>query len=183
MVVAYLGVTAFQVRAAADRDARGPADAIVVLGAAQYDGTPSPALRRRLDHALALYDEDLAPMIVLTGSKQPGDRFTEAYAGYRYLAQRGVADEQLRVVDDGSSTWESLAAAWRVLRTDGVERVILVSDRYHNRRLEGVAGELGMDGLVSSTGGGPTLGQWAGETGRVAVGQILGYRRLFNLTG
>lgn len=183
LVVAYLGVTAVQVRQAAHRDDRRPADAIVVLGAAQYDGTPSPALRRRLDHALALHEDGLAPTIVLTGSKQPEDRFTEAYAGYRYLAERGVPDDELQVVDDGSSTWESLAAAWRVQRSEGAQSVLLVSDRYHNRRLEGVAGELGMDAAVSSTGGQPSIGQWAGETGRVAVGQLIGYRRLFNLTG
>lgn len=183
LVVGYLGVTAAQVVASANRDDRGPADAIVVLGAAQYDGTPSPALQRRLDHALELYEDGLAPQIVLTGSKQPDDRYTEAFAGYRYLARRGVDEASLRLVDDGSSTWDSLAAAWRILREEGVSDVILVSDRYHNRRVEGIAGELGMSGHVSSTGGSPSVGQIAGETGRVAVGQVIGFRRLFNLTG
>ena len=63
----------------------------MVLGAAQYDGTPSPVLRQRLDHALDLYQDGVAPKIVLTGAKQPGDRFTEAFAGYRYLAGPGRA--------------------------------------------------------------------------------------------
>jgi len=183
LVAGYLSVTTLQVVRAAQRDEQVRADAIVVLGAAQYDGTPSPALRGRLDHALALYEQGLAPEIVLTGSKQPDDRFTEAFAGYRYLAQEGVSEDALRIVDDGSSTWESMAAAWRVLRAEGVGRVLLVSDRYHNRRLEGIAGELGMDVAVSSAGGSPSPGQVVGETGRVAVGQLIGYRRLFNLTG
>ena len=182
-VAVYLVVTAVQVVQAAGRDEREPAGAIVVLGAAQYDGTPSPALQRRLDHALELYEEGLAPQIVLTGAKQPDDRFTEAFAGFRYLNQRGVAEPALRIVDDGASTWESLAAAWRVLREEGVEDVVLVSDSYHNRRLQGIAGELGIEAYVSPTDGGPGVGDVITETGRIAVGQLIGYRRLFNLTG
>lgn len=179
----YLGVTAVQVVRAADQQDSEPADAIVVLGAAQYDGTPSPALKRRLDHALELYRDGLAPQIVLTGSKQPDDRFTEAFAGYRYLTEQGVGEPALRIVDDGASTWESMAAAWRLLRDEGVEEVLLVSDSYHNRRLQGIAGELGMEAFVSSTEGSPSAQQVVAETGRVATGQIIGYRRLFNLTG
>jgi uncharacterized SAM-binding protein YcdF (DUF218 family) len=183
VVAAYFAVTAVQIVRAADRDEREPADAIVVLGAAQYDGKPSPALRRRLDHAHQLFEEGLAPQIVLTGAKQPEDRFTEAFAGFRYLTQHGLDESVLRIVDDGSSTWESMAAAWRILRSEGAHRVLLVSDGYHNRRLQGIAGELGMEAYVSSTGGTPTPGQVLGETGRVAAGQLIGYRRLFNLTG
>ena len=185
VVVGYLGVTAVQVIAASRADEREPADAIVVLGAAQYDGRPSPALERRLDHALALYQDGVASEIVLTGSKQPDDRFTEAFAGYAYLIDAGVPEADLRLVDTGSNTWESLAAAQRVLRAEGGgdDRVVLVSDRYHNRRLQSIASELGMDAQVSSTGGDPSLRQIANETGRVAVGQPLGYRRLFNATG
>src|SRR5690606_23884063 len=135
--------TTVQVVQASQRDEQVRADAIVVLGAAQYDGTPSPALKGRLDHARELFEQRLAPEVVLTGSKQPDDRFTEAFVGYTYLANEGVDATALRIVDDGSSTWESMAAAWRVLREEGAERVLLVSDRYHNRRLEGIAGELG----------------------------------------
>jgi len=182
-VVLYLAVTAVQVQRASGQDERRRSDAIIVLGAAQYDGTPSPALRRRLDHALELHRDGLAPQIVLTGSKQPDDRFTEAFAGFRYLAEEGVEEGSLRIVDDGSSTWESMAAAWRVLRDEGVEDVLLVSDSYHNRRLQGIADELGMQASVSPTGDGATFGQVAGETVRVATGQLIGYRRLFNLTG
>jgi vancomycin permeability regulator SanA len=183
LVVAYLVVTAVQVVQASGRDDREPAGAIVVLGAAQYDGRPSPALQRRLDHALALYERGLAPRIVLTGAKQPDDRFTEAFAGFRYLTEQGVDESALRIIDDGASSWESLAAAWRVLRGEGVEDVVLVSDSYHNRRLQGIAGELGMRAHVSPTDGGAGLGDVVAETGRIAVGQLIGYRRLFNLTG
>lgn len=183
VIVVYLGVTAAQVVLSSRTDDRTPADAIVVLGAAQYNGRPSPALQRRLDHALDLYRDSLAPEIVLTGSKQPDDRFTEAFAGYKYLVDAGVPEGDLRLVDDGSSTWESLAAAKRVLRDEGSNSVILVSDRYHNRRLQSIARELGLDATVSSTGNSPTVRQVVNETARVSVGQILGYRRLFNATG
>lgn len=183
LAAVYLAVIAWQVTDAADADERGPADAIVVLGAAQYDGTPSPALAARLDRAAELYDEGLAPVIVLTGSKQPDDRFTEAFAGYRYLAGAGVPDDALVIVDDGSSTYDSLAAAARVLDGHGVESVLLVSDSYHNRRLRGIAAELGLDALVVPTDGSPSVRQIIGETARVAVGELVGYRRLFNATG
>ena len=183
VIVVYLSVTAAQVVLSSRTDDRTPADAIVVLGAAQYNGRPSPALQRRLDHALDLYRDSLAPEIVLTGSKQPDDRFTEAFAGYKYLVDAGVPEGDLRLVDDGSSTWESLAAAKRVLRDEGSNSVILVSDRYHNRRLQSIARELGLDATVSSTGNSPTVRQVVNETARVSVGQILGYRRLFNATG
>ncbi|MHB1139054.1 MAG: YdcF family protein [Microthrixaceae bacterium] len=182
-VVLYVGVTALQVVMASRTDERGPADAIVVLGAAQYDGRPSPALQRRLDHALTLYRDGVASQIVLTGSKQPDDRFTEAFAGYKYLIEAGVPESDLRLVDDGASTYESLAAAQRVLLAEDERQVTLVSDRFHNRRLQSIASELGLDAQVSSTGGDPSLRQIANETARVAVGQILGYRRLFNATG
>lgn len=182
VAVVYVAAIAVQVVLAARQDQREPVDAIIVLGAAQYDGEPSPALQGRLDRALELYDDGLAPQIVLTGSKQEGDRFTEAYVGYRYLSGRGVPADALSLVDDGSSTYESLAAAERVLRGEGVERVLLVSDGYHNRRLQGIAREVGLDALVAPTDGSSSLRQLAGETGRVAVGELIGYRRLFNQT-
>lgn len=178
----YVVVIGVQVVSASRLDQREEADAIVVLGAAQYDGTPSPALARRLDRALELYEEGLAPRIVLTGAKQSGDRFTEAYAGYRYLIDKGVPESALTIIDQGSSTYESLAATRRVLRGDGVEKVLLVTDPYHNRRVIGISRELGMEPLVSPTSVDSTLSQLAGETGRVAVGELIGYRRLFNQT-
>jgi uncharacterized SAM-binding protein YcdF (DUF218 family) len=182
VAIVYVVVIAAQVVLASRQDQRAQVDAIIVLGAAQYDGEPSPALQGRLDRALELYDEGLAPQIVLTGSKQEGDRFTEAFSGYRYLTEQGVPEAVLTIVDDGASTYESLAAASRVLRAQGAERVLLVSDRYHNRRLQGIARELGMEPYVAPTDRSPSLRQLAGETGRVAVGELIGYRRLFNQT-
>ncbi|MEI7886737.1 MAG: YdcF family protein [Actinomycetes bacterium] len=183
VVLVYLAVTTVQVYAASRSDQREPTDAVLVLGAAQYDGRPSPALQRRLEHALALYRGGVAPRIMLTGSKLPADRFTEAYAGYKYLIQAGVPEKDLLLVDTGSSSWESLAAAKRVLRKENINQVTLVSDSYHNRRLQSIAHEIGIRERVSPTSGTPTAQQIAGETARVAVGQVFSYRRLFNATG
>lgn len=183
-LVVYLVLVAVQVVSASGTDQPdAEVDAVVVLGAAQYDGTPSPALAARLDRALELWEAGAADRIVLTGSKQPDDRFTEAFAGFRYLAERGVPESALVIVDDGNSTYESLAAVHRVLAADQPERVLLVSDSYHNRRLQGIARELGMEPFVAPTPGSPSVGEVLGETARVAVGEVIGYRRLFNATG
>ncbi len=181
LVVGYLGITFVQVRSAAGRDDRTPVDAIVVLGAAQYDGRPSPVLKRRLDHALELYRADVAPEIMLTGGKRDGDRFTEAFTGFKYLRQAGVPDDALVIISDGANTWESLAAAARQLKAQGDNRIVLVSDPYHNERLLGTAEELGLSAGVSSTGAEASLRQLAGETAAVALGRLIGYRRLLRL--
>lgn len=188
--VLYLAVTAHGVWSAsrtddiADREGSvgEPRAAIVVLGAAQYDGRPSPVLAARLDHAVELRDAGVGTTIVVTGYKQRDDRFTEAYAGLKYLLRHGVPESAVLVVDDGSNTWESLSAVARVLSRRGVDRVVLVSSGYHNRRLLGIADELGLRAEVSSVGGAADPGQVIGETIRVAVGRLIGYRRLSGLT-
>ncbi|MFM7069993.1 MAG: YdcF family protein [Actinomycetes bacterium] len=175
---AFNGVS---VLVASQRDDRAKVDAIVVLGAAQYDGWPSPVLRGRLDHARALYRSGVARRIVLTGSKAPGDRFTEAFSGYRYLTSRGVPGRDLTIVDDGTSTWESLRATQRVLQRAGVGSVVLVSDPYHSRRLLDIAAEVGMSANVSPTASVSAWQKMARETALVSAGRVVGYRRLLKL--
>jgi uncharacterized SAM-binding protein YcdF (DUF218 family) len=177
----YLAVTFIQVWSTARADQAGPADAIVVLGAAQYDGAPSPVLRARLDHAVALYRDGHAPLIVVTGGRQEGDRFTQAAAGYRYLRDQGVPDERLLLEVDGTSTYTELAATARILRSRGLDRVVMVSDGYHSRRLLAIAAEVGLDGAVSPTDTGYGLRQLARETMAVGLGQLTGFRRLDSL--
>ncbi|NIR35249.1 MAG: YdcF family protein [Actinobacteria bacterium] len=179
----YVGVTFIQVLVASGEDDRDPADAIVVLGAAQYNGEPSPVLARRLDHALELWEEGVAPLVVTTGSNQPGDVFTEGYAGFEYLRFAGIPEEELLVITDGSSTWEQLAATARQLRARELESVVLVSDPYHAFRLRQIAGEVGLDASVSSTDGGSSIRQLLRETASVSLGRILGYRRVDNWLG
>jgi vancomycin permeability regulator SanA len=178
LVAVYLAYVAVSVVAASRSDQRDATEAIVVLGAAQYDGTPSPVLQQRLDHARALYEEGVAPRIVLTGSKQEADRFTEAYAGFRYLLGEGVPEQDMAVVTDGASTYESLVATARVLREEGIDRVTLVSDGYHNRRLKGIASEVGLDATVSPSTSGGSPPELVREMGLVAAGELIGFRRL-----
>jgi uncharacterized SAM-binding protein YcdF (DUF218 family) len=179
--VVYLGVTFVQVWQASTRDEARPSDAIIVLGAAQYDGRPSPVLARRLDHAAALYEAGIAPLIVVTGGRQPGDRFTEAAASAAYLEGLGVPGQAIEREVQGESSWESLAAAARFLRADGITRVVLVSDPYHAMRIDGIAHELGLDAVVSPADGGAPIGSLLRETAAVAVGRIIGYDRLVRI--
>jgi len=185
LMVAYVGVTFAQVYRASRSDGARPADAIVVLGAAQYDGRPSPVLQDRLDHALDLYDTGFSERIVLTGGRREGDRFTEATAGYNYLRDRGVPDQHLLKEVQGASTFESLAASARFLRDRELTTVVLITSDYHAYRVEAVAEELGLDATVSPTGsrlGRPAeLGQLGRETIAVAVGRVIGFDRLFRL--
>jgi uncharacterized SAM-binding protein YcdF (DUF218 family) len=185
LAVSYLGITLVQVVAASRHDGAKPAQAIVVLGAAQYDGAPSAVLRARLDHAAELYKAKIAPVVVLTGGKQPGDRFTEASAGAAYLRAHGVPNAALRLETQGTNTWESLAAAARFLREEGINDVVLVSSPYHSLRIQNIASEVGLDGVASPSsnpeGFGTTANHVVRETFAVAVGRIIGHRRLVDL--
>ena len=181
--VGYVALTFVQVLMASGEDDRASADAIVVLGAAQYDGEPSPVLARRLDQAFALWDADVAPVVVTTGSNQPGDRVTEGFAGFEYLRFAGIPEDDLLVITDGASTWEQLAATARVLRERDLSSVVLVSDPYHALRLRQIADQVGLDATVSSTDGGSSIRQLLRETAAVSLGRVLGYRRVDNWLG
>jgi len=179
--VVYLAVTYVQVWHASRTDGSRPSDAIIVLGAAQYDCEPSPALERRLDHAKELYDDGVAPRIVVTGGKQAGDRCTEAAAGANYLRARGVPDGDILPEVRGTSTWESIAASANFLGDDGWDRVVLVTDGYHAFRVRAIAEELGLDAAVSPVGGAGSSRDLLEETGVVAVGRVIGFRRLVDI--
>jgi uncharacterized SAM-binding protein YcdF (DUF218 family) len=127
------------------------ADAIVVLGAAQYDGEPSPVFAGRLDHAALLYEQGRALRILVLGGGQPGDRTTEAEAGRAYLIAKGVPEDAILPVPKGHTTFESLRAAAPVLRDAGLGSAFLVSDPWHNARVERMARDLGIDGHASAT--------------------------------
>lgn len=177
-LVLYVGGTFVQVWQASRHDGARPAGAIVVLGAAQYNGRPSPVLRNRLDHALDLYQRDLAPIIVVTGGRQAGDRFTEATTGYNYLRDHGVPDAAIRKEVQGRTTYESLAATARFLREEGVDDVLLVSGPAHSKRLAGTASDVGMSAAISPSDGNASLRTLLRETAAVSVGRVIGYRRL-----
>jgi len=181
--IALYGVVTFvQVWLASRRDSAHKAQAIVVFGAAQYNGRPSSVLKARLDHAVDLYHRHAAPYIVVTGGKQPGDIFTEATASADYLHTKGIPDTDILREVSGHSSWQSLASTAAFLKARHIKDVILVSDPFHSLRIKAMAGELGLDGHTSPTQsspiGGFTKAYYMGrETVAVAVGRIVGFRR------
>lgn len=132
-------------------DDRQATDAIVVLGAAQYNGKPSPVLRARLDHAKVLYRQSVAPRIVTVGGKLPGDRFTEASAGLNYLARQGVPAAAVAPVARGHDTKQSLIAVAQMADREGWREVTLVSDPAHMARVDAIAKRLGFQTHLSPT--------------------------------
>lgn len=133
------------------RDEARSADAIVVLGAAQYDGRPSPVLRARLDHALSLWEEHLAPRLVLTGGMGDGDTTSEAAVGRRYAVKHGVPDSAILVETRGRTTAESIQRVASLLDTLPHREVILVSDPFHMLRLAILARRVGLTPRTSPT--------------------------------
>ena len=144
--------------------ADGRADAIVVLGAAQYGGRPSPVLRARLDHALALWKSDRAGRVVLTGGRRPGDLISEAEAGRRYLVRRGVPIQAILLEPAGRTSLASIEGAAALLQAwrdslpaavrDTLPRrasILLVSDPFHMLRLDVLARLHGLRPLPSPT--------------------------------
>lgn len=117
-------------------DEAQPADVILVLGAAEYRGRPSPVLRARLDHALELYNRRLAPRILTTGGAGGDPVFTEGGVGRSYLTSRGVPSEVIIVENEGGSTVQSTAMAGEIMRRMGLASVIVVSDGYHIYRVK-----------------------------------------------
>lgn len=144
------GVTAMIYYQARTDEAR-QVDAIIVMGAAQYNGRPSPVLEARLEHALSLYNEGMAPVIVVTGGSQPGDAFTEAEAGYAWLLDRGVPESAIFMENEGRSTWESIQGVADVLPPESAERALVVSDGFHLFRSELMMRHLGYEAYSSPT--------------------------------
>jgi uncharacterized SAM-binding protein YcdF (DUF218 family) len=181
-VILYVGVTFAQVWLAARRDGARKAQAIVVFGAAQYNGRPSSVLKARLDHAVDLYHRRVAPVIVVTGGRQPGDKFTEATASADYLHTQGVPDNDILREVSGHSSWQSLASTASFLKVRHIRDVVLVSDPFHSLRIGGMAAELGLDASTSPTRTSPITGfdvatYMGRETVAVAVGRVVGFRR------
>lgn len=183
LVATYFFGTFLAVWWRANHDDARPSDAIVVLGAAQYDGTPSAVFAARLDHAAELWKAGIAPMIVVTGGQAEGDRFSEATAGANYLHQLGVPDDAILRETTSRSSWESLAATATILDERGLTDVVLVTDPFHAERVRAIASDLGLNAVTSPTRTSPITGkeEWRRmleETLRVAVGRIVGFRRI-----
>jgi uncharacterized SAM-binding protein YcdF (DUF218 family) len=187
LLVAFYLAALYSVWSTGRADQARPVDAIVVLGAAQYDGRPSPQLAARLDHALELYQGGYSPRLFVTGGKQPLDRFTEAESEARYLEDRGVPASAILREDQGRTSWESLSAVARTMSAENLRSVLLISDPYHANRIKGMAEELGLDAYVSSTRTSPVAGFTAfrrmlKEAAGVAAARVVGWERLSNWT-
>jgi uncharacterized SAM-binding protein YcdF (DUF218 family) len=148
-------VALVMVLVASQQDQRRPVDAIVVLGAAQYNGRPSPVLRARLDHALSLYREGLAPRVVVTGGMGRGDTTSEATVGRHYLVTHGMPQEAVVVQSQGRSTEASMTAVADWLAKERLHRVILVSDPFHMFRLRLEARRTDLEAYTSPTESSP----------------------------
>ena len=179
--VLYVGVTFVQVWMASRSDDAPAVDAIVVMGAAQYNGRPSPVFAARLDHAIALFEAGKAEWIVVTGGRREGDTFTEASAAAGYLIARGIPESRMLLESGGENSWQSLAAAARILRQRELTEVILVSDPYHSLRLRAIADEVGLEPHVSPAEGTSSLRRLLRETAAVSIGRVIGFDRLVRL--
>jgi uncharacterized SAM-binding protein YcdF (DUF218 family) len=188
LAVAYYAVTLYQVHSTGRSDQARPVDAIVVMGAAQYDGRPSPQLAARLDHAADLWSAGVAKVMVVTGGNQPGDRFTEAEASANYLIERGVPAAAILQESRGHSSYASLDGVATLLHQHRLFRVLLVSDPFHSLRSRLIAQELGLVAYVSPTRTSPVRGNAATgkemqEAAGIALGRIIGFKRLLSITG
>ena len=131
LVVLWLGWVMWQIYRQSSLDEARPADVIIVLGAAEYRGRPSPVLRARLDHALELYRRKLSPRFITTGGAGGDPVFTEGDVAREYLVRNGVPSEMIMVEDRGESTFHSTAEAAEIMRRLGFHSCIVVSDGYH----------------------------------------------------
>jgi uncharacterized SAM-binding protein YcdF (DUF218 family) len=154
VVVFYVAVHIWWV---AREDQHPRSDAIVVLGASQYNGVPSPVFAARLDHAVALYDDHVATHIVTVGGKQPGDVYTEAAAGKTYLAAHGVPRSAIVALQTGRDTLRSLRAVGAEFTARHWHTAVLVTDPWHELRSRTMARDLGMTAYTSPERTGPAV--------------------------
>lgn len=141
----------------ARQDARPVSDAIVVLGASQYNGDPSPVFEARLQHAADLYREGVADTVITVGGNQPGDNYTEGGSGRDWLQERDIPAEDLIGIGEGSNTLRSIDAVSRVFSEQGWTRAVLVTDPWHSLRARTMAQDAGLETAVSPVRSGPAV--------------------------
>ena len=186
--VLYVGIAAVSLTWAGTHQFTKPVDAIVVMGAAQYDGVPSPLLESRLQQALNLWKLKQAPLIAVTGGKRTGDRFTEGDTSRRWLTDRGVPVADIIVESVGHSTWESVENLAPLLTGAKVRSVVVVSSSWHVQRAALSLDELGFTAHSSASPDGVLSGsseksKLIREIGGVSLGRIIGFGTLFDITG
>ncbi|MCK8675697.1 YdcF family protein [Rhodococcus sp. HM1] len=155
--IAVVAGTAVRVWQVARIDDWSHADAIVVLGAAQYSGTPSSVFEARLEQAVQLYENGVSDTVVTVGGKQEGDLYTEAAAGKNYLMSRGVPGEAILAVEEGTDTLLSVEAVSREMHERGMSSAVLVSDPWHSLRTRTMARDAGLEAWTAPTRTGPAV--------------------------
>ena len=154
LVLLVVGGTAVSIWWTARQDDRPRSDAIIVLGASQFDGEPSSVFKARLQHAKVLYDDGVAPRVITVGGGAPGDRTTEADAGAAFLQERDV---EVVAVPEGRNTLQSLQAAEAYMRKQGWDSAVLVTDPWHSLRSRTMARDQGIEAETSPTRAGPSV--------------------------
>ncbi len=182
VIVIYFGVTLVQVWLTSRSYDPHPAGAILVMGAAQYNGVPSPDLQSRLDEALTLYRAGDAHLIMVTGNKEKGDLYTESQAGAHYLETNGVPAADI-LQAGGDDSYENVADAAHMLKTRGIASLLIATDPFHEDRSMAISSELGFTPSPTPTKTSPIKG-WATvpyflkEAVGVGLGRIIGFNHL-----
>ena len=167
-----LSAAAF-VAAAARSDDRTHTDTIVVLGAAQFNGTPSPVLATRLEQARLLYAAGIATRIITVGGKQPGDRTTEAQAGKAWLRDQGIQQSRVIALPEGNDTWQSMVAVAALMKSKGWTTATIVTDPVHETRTLAMARALGINAHPSPTTNGPGAAITSDYVARETAGLLM----------
>jgi len=179
VIVVVLGVVGWvvwvdrQIHYFADRNEARPADAIAVFGAAEYDGRPSPVLRARLDHALELYREKIAPLVITLGGGDPTDRHSEGGVGHDYLMGHGVPDAAIIAETESSNTEESAKRLAVIARANHLNNIVVVSDGTHLFRVHALCAAMGLNVFTSPRPEARGLSWW--DAFRRMAHEILSY--------
>ena len=186
LMVLYLAVTFIQIWLTGHEHSSAKAQAILVFGTTEYNGTPSQELQARLDQALLLYRDGRAPWIAVTGGNRPGDVYTEAGVSAAYLEQHGVPGSRI-LKGSGSDTWQNVSSVMAALKAHDIVSVITVTDPFHEYRAMAISSSQGLKPVPSPVPNSPTIKHslwryYLKETMDVGVGRIIGYGRLSSWT-
>jgi uncharacterized SAM-binding protein YcdF (DUF218 family) len=186
VLVLYFGVTFVQIWLRGHDHTTKSAQAILIFGTTEDNGTPSPELKARLDQALSLYDAGRAPWVAVTGGRRPGDVYTEAGASAMYLENHGVPASRI-LKGAGSDTWQNVSTIIGKLRRHHIKTVITVTDPFHEYRAMAISSDQGLTPDPSPVRNSPTIKHqlwrfYLKETLEVGVGRIVGYHHLSEWT-
>jgi uncharacterized SAM-binding protein YcdF (DUF218 family) len=186
LIILYFAVTFVQIWMRGHDHSTANAQAILVYGTTEDNGTPSPELTARLNQALALYKAHRAPWVAVTGGNRPGDVYTEAGVSATYLEQHGVPASRI-LKGAGSDTWQNVATVLPLLKEHHITTVITVTDPFHEYRAMAIASSQGLTPFPSPVRNSPTIKHqlwrfYLKETLEVGVGRVVGYGRLSSWT-